>query len=331
MEYASLVVNGTVALEIALKALQIPRGSMVIVPDLSFIATATALANCGMIPIYADISETYFGLTLESVRQKYRVEVKAIVVVHLGGYVNRQIEAIRAFCDEKKIALIEDCAQSLPCRINGKSTGTFGHVGTFSFQSSKIIDSGEGGLVITSSEELYHNIEAITNWGIASPGASERLYTNPVGNYRLSAIQCHLLTQRMVCIKTIINERMERVKTLETVFLNGGLSPVIVPSEPHILDCPFYFMVKSLKKVNTFEPRSEYPMRKSTFVKSILKNLFPDLFEKYLLVNPDNLTNPVADYVLSEIDFINIKQTAAVSPKRLLYGYLGLEKKWVTA
>lgn len=72
-------------------------------------------------------------------------------------------------------------------------------------------------------------------------------------------------------------------------------------------------------------------MRKSTFVKSILKNLFPDLFEKYLLVNPDNLTNPVADYVLSEIDFINIKQTAAVSPKRLLYGYLGLEKKWVTA
>jgi perosamine synthetase len=111
-----LVVNGTTAIEIALKALGLKRGTPVIVPDLSFIATATAVANCGLIPVYADISAEYYGLTLESVKQEYtqHQNTGAVVLVHFGGYVNREIFAIKAFCAAHHLYLLEDCAQG--CR-----------------------------------------------------------------------------------------------------------------------------------------------------------------------------------------------------------------------
>jgi perosamine synthetase len=322
--YISLVGNGTFAIEIALRAFGLKRGTKVIVPDLSFIATATAVANCGMIPLYADISEEYFGLTLESVKQQYYINdnIGAVIVVHFAGYVNRQIFEIKEFCQEKNLYLLEDCAQVFPCTIQGKRVGAIGDAGTFSLQSSKIINCGEGGIITTNSETIAQRCESISNWGLSFPGI-ERDPRIPSSNFRMSAVQSYFILKQMELLDRIVEERLRKYLELKDLAQKYKLEPAIPHEKSGIIDCPFFFPLRSSRrKLNMVEPRSEYPMRKSTMVPSILGFFHPDLFQIYQQKNLTYETERISDKVIREIDFINFRSCESSSSEELIRQYL---------
>jgi perosamine synthetase len=325
-EFAFPVSNGTVAIEIALKALDIPRGSQVLVPDISFIATATSVANCGLVPIYCDISEEYFGLTLDALKSKYNKDVKAVIVVHFGGFVNRAIFAIRDFCKSNNIYLIEDCAQAFSSSVDGKKVGTIGDIGTYSLQTSKLINCGEGGFILTDNEELFIKFEMISNWGYA-PKYSRFDPHIPSSNFRLSAIQCYMVLKQLSMIEEIIDERLRRVYELEKTCGLLGIETSIPQKQERYFDCPFFLPIKSCLKINTIEPRVEYPMRKSNIVKSIFARLYPDLLRIYEEQNIDIDVQWISDRLLKEVDFINIRQNNGLGVMEILKPYQAREAK----
>lgn len=312
------VANGTVAIEIVLKALEIPRGASVIIPDLSFIATATAVANCGLIPVSADISDTYFGLTLESVKESWDESVAAVIVVHLSGIVNREIEHIADFCRKKGVFLIEDCAQAFPCSLDGKKVGTFGTAGTYSFQTSKIVAAGEGGCIATNSESLAVNCLSVANWGYT--GASQT-FAFPCGNYRLSAVQSYLLLRQLGKLPAILEQRFARAKELVDTFRAHGIEPCMPLPDSRFFDCPFFVPIKSEKKLNRIEPRAEYPMRNSKMVRTILAKHFPDLLEPYLAKNSSK-QETVCERVIQSVDFVNIFNYNGIPADQIVKPYL---------
>ncbi len=321
--HVSIVSNGTAAIEVAFKALGLKRGTGVIVPDISFIATATAVANCGLLPVYADVSEQYFGLTLETVKAKYTEEIGAVVLVHFAGYINREIFEIKKFCEEKGIYLVEDCAQVFVCSINGKKAGTIGDIGTFSLQTSKIVNCGEGGIITTNSEELGRKIESISNWGLYI-SEEDRDLSLPSSNYRLSAYQCYFAQKQLDMLEEIIDERLNRISEFEELCQKYSLKTANPPKQPNIVDCPFFFVLKNVTKIHTLAPVGEYPMRNSVLVRSIL-SFNPDLLEKYIRLNGDIHSERASDRLVKQNDFINIHQSYATSCEEMLEKYKQIE------
>ena len=315
------VTNGTHAIEIALRGSGLKRGDAVIIPDISFIATATAVADSGLIPVYADVDPGFFGLSLESLRERYSPVVKAVIVVHFSGFVNRHIFGIKEFCREKNLVLIEDCAQSFSGSASGTKTGALGDLGTFSFQSSKILNAGEGGMISTKNEQLGAECEAVADWGM-SPTFPQRRLDMASSNFRLSAIQCFHLTRQLNEIHQITTTRRTRVEELISCCDKRGIETAFPRQNDDFIDCPFFFPIKSEKRINLIEPREESPMHKSLMVKAIIDRFFPDLAGLYYSLNPSSVTEGFNSLkVVAETNFINISQTAHLSPDDIFSVY----------
>ena len=152
--FALAVANGTVALEIALRAVGVGPGDEVIVPSRTFIATAGAVVAVGAVPVIADIDPSTNNLTALSVARVLTPRTRAVIPVHLGGY-PADVAAIRELTDQLDIAIVEDCAQAHGARAGGQHVGLAGHAGCFSFCQDKILPLGEGGMIIFSDEALY--------------------------------------------------------------------------------------------------------------------------------------------------------------------------------
>lgn len=162
-KYAITFNSGTSALHGIMIALDIKEGDEVIVPGFSFIATANAPLFVGAKPVFADIDEVTYGLDIEDVRNKITNKTKAIIPMHYGGVVCGDIEKLRELCKEKKIYLIEDAAESFGASLNNQKAGTFGIAGMFSFCQTKVFTTGEGGCVVTDSEEIANKLELLRN------------------------------------------------------------------------------------------------------------------------------------------------------------------------
>lgn len=153
--YSICVANGTVALELCLSALGVGSGDEVIVPSRTFIATASACVAQSATPVFADIELDSQCLGLKQIKEKVTENTKAIICVHLAGWAC-DMDEIMAFAQENNIKVIEDCAQSLGGKYNGKMLGTFGDMSAFSFCQDKIMTTGgEGGMVTTNCPNLY--------------------------------------------------------------------------------------------------------------------------------------------------------------------------------
>lgn len=183
-EYAVATSNGTVALDIALKALNIEAGSEVIVPDFTFIATANAALFQNAKPIFADIDERTYKIDPEDVLSKITAKTKAIIGVHLFGH-PFDVRAIKEICEDHHLFLIEDCAQAHGAEYNGQRVGSFGDVGCFSFYATKNMTTGEGGMVTTDNEELKQRLGLIINHG----QSQKYLHTSLGYNYRMTNLQ----------------------------------------------------------------------------------------------------------------------------------------------
>ena len=153
--HAIAVSNGTVALELALHALDLPEGAEVIVTPRSFIASASAVVMAGLRPVFADVDRRSQNLTAASIETRLTPRTGAVVVVHLAGW-PCDMAAIMALCAARGVAVIEDCAQAHGASIGGRPVGAFGDVACFSFCQDKIISTGgEGGLVATNDDGLW--------------------------------------------------------------------------------------------------------------------------------------------------------------------------------
>jgi len=155
VEHAIAVANGTVALELCLEALGIGAGDEVIVPCKTFIASASAVAMRGAIPVIADVDLDSQNLTVQTIEAKRTGKTKAIIAVHLGGW-PCDMPAIMKTAEENGLVVIEDCAQSHGAKIGDQYAGSFGHMAAFSFCQDKIMTTGgEGGMVVTSDKALW--------------------------------------------------------------------------------------------------------------------------------------------------------------------------------
>ena len=196
------VANGSVAIEIALRALGIGPGAEVIVPAYTFVSTATSVLQVGGLPVFADIEPDTYCLDPRYVASRIGSNTRAIIPVHLGGQM-ADMEAIQTLARTHNLAVVEDCAQAIDSAWLGKKAGTWGELGTFSFQANKTITSGEGGLVMTDDAGLSEKVVALRAFGRSvqqeaslkrsSAFASQTLS----GNYRLSEFQAAVLLAQL--------------------------------------------------------------------------------------------------------------------------------------
>lgn len=153
--YAIALANGTVALDLALKALNIKPGDEVVVTSRTFLASVSSIINAGAIPIFADVSLKTQNITATSIKKVLTVNTKAIICVHLAGWPCDMEPIIKLAC-EHNLYIIEDCAQAHGARYKGKSVGSLGNIGCWSFCQDKIMTTGgEGGMVTTNDKELW--------------------------------------------------------------------------------------------------------------------------------------------------------------------------------
>ena len=162
--YAVVMANGTVTMEVALRAAGIGWGDEVIVPAYTFQATAAAPIAAGAIPVIADVDPNNYCLDPKAVEKAISPKTKAIIPVHLGASM-ADMDALMTLADRHDLIVVEDCAHAHGARWNGKGAGTIGHFGSFSLQSSKILTSGEGGILLCRTPELAAKAASIIDCG----------------------------------------------------------------------------------------------------------------------------------------------------------------------
>ena len=156
VKYSIAVSNGTVALDLALRALGISEGDEVIVTPRSFIASVSSVISVGAKPVFADVDINTGNLSEETIRMKITKRTKAIICVHLGG-LPCDMDPIMKLATKSDIYVIEDCAQAHGATYKGKSVGSIGHIGAWSFCQDKIMSTGgEGGMVTTNNKKLWN-------------------------------------------------------------------------------------------------------------------------------------------------------------------------------
>lgn len=176
--YSIAVANGTVALDLALMALNIGEGDEVIVTPRSFIASASAIHNSRATPVFADVDLVSQNITAESINAVLTDKTKAIVCVHLAGW-PCDMRAIKALAEIHGIKILEDCAQAHGAKLDGESVGGLGDIGAWSFCQDKIMTTGgEGGMITTNNAELFEKM-----WSFKDHGKNRYKMENPAESY----------------------------------------------------------------------------------------------------------------------------------------------------
>lgn len=164
-EFAVALGNGTLALDIALKALEVGAGDDVITTSRTFLASASSIVTAGATPIFADVDLNSQNITAESIEAMITDKTKAVIVVHLAG-MPADMDAIMTLSKKYGFYVIEDCAQAHGARYKGRSVGSIGHIGAWSFCQDKIMTTGgEGGMVTTNDEQLWKKMWAFKDHG----------------------------------------------------------------------------------------------------------------------------------------------------------------------
>ena len=220
--------SGTTALHLCLKSLGIKANDEVIVPNFTFIAPINAIIYCGAKPVLVDVDSRNYCLNVESLKNKITKKTKAIIIVHTYGY-PFDVKEIKKIIKDKKIFIIEDCAEAIGSYVNGKHVGLSSDAGTFSFFGNKTISTGEGGLIVFKNK--MHLKKAIS---LRNHSMSEKIkyYHTDVGfNYRITNMQAAIGLAQVEKIKKFINKKIQIAKLYEK-FLSKN-DRIILPQSPH--------------------------------------------------------------------------------------------------
>ena len=187
--YAVPMMNGTVTMEVALRAADIGWGDEVIVPAYTFAATATAPVAAGCIPVIVDVDPNTCCIDPKAAEAAVTPRTKAIIVVHLAAHM-ADMDAIMAIADRHNLIVIEDCAHAHGAKWRDRGAGTIGHFGSFSLQSSKTLTAGEGGVLLCRTAELAERASSIIDCGRAQDPAEEHITYG--ANFRMTELQSSL-------------------------------------------------------------------------------------------------------------------------------------------
>lgn len=175
-QYAIALANGTVALDLAFKALNIGAGDEVIVTSRTFLASVSSIVNAGAIPVFADVDAGSQNITAETIAKVLTEKTRAIVAVHLAGW-PCDMDEIMGLAEQHSLVVIEDCAQAHGAVYKGKPVGSIGHVGAWSFCQDKIMTTGgEGGMVTTNDETLWRKMWSFKDHGKSYEAVYERAH-----------------------------------------------------------------------------------------------------------------------------------------------------------
>ncbi len=210
--------SGTTALEIVLQALDIGPGDEVLVPPYTFVATASAVMRVGATPIFVDVDDSWC-MDPSRVEAAITLKTKAILPVHFGGRVC-ELDVLRAIAERNGIPLIEDACHSWGSKWSGKGTGAIGKCGVFSFQHSKNITAGEGGIILTDDAEFAAKCRSLVNCGRISGGVWYH-HVNLGTNVRLTEIQGAILSAQLTRLEV---QTLHREKNAS--FLTEGLEKI---------------------------------------------------------------------------------------------------------
>lgn len=221
VKYSVGVSSATAGLHLALKSLDVNSGDEVIVPALTFVATANSVIYNNATPILADIDERTFNISPLEIKKKINRKTKAVIVVHYGGQ-SCNMDEILDICNKKNIVVVEDCAHSLGTKFKSSFCGSIGKIGVFSFYPTKMITTGEGGMICTSEKKLADRLSKLRSHAIdIAPDVREKtgqlFYDiNELGyNYRLDEMSAALGNSQLSNLKTIIKKRQECAKVYD--------------------------------------------------------------------------------------------------------------------
>lgn len=241
-KHAIAVANGTVALDLALKALGIGAGDDVIVTSRTFLASASSIVTAGANPIFADVELDSQNISRRTIEAVITSNTKAIICVHLAGWMC-DMDPIMQLADEKGIFVIEDCAQAHGAMYKGKSAGSIGHIGAWSFCQDKIMTTGgEGGMVTTNDEGLWK-----TMWSYKDHGKNfDSVYNkqHPPGfrwlhdsfgtNWRMMEMQAVIGRLQLKQMSEWTSKRNTNMARIQGVFENNPYFTVAKPSADYV-------------------------------------------------------------------------------------------------
>jgi len=226
--------SGTSALHAILLAYGIGESGEMIVPSFTFIATVNCALFVGAKPVFADIEEKTYGLDPSVVQEMITSKTKAVMPIHYGG-MPCQVGVLREIAEDHKILLIEDAAESMGSSVNGRRVGSFGNAAMFSFCGNKVITTGEGGIILTNSGEIYEKLKLIRSHGRQE---TEPYFTTTktldyvaLGyNWRITSLTAALGLSQMKKLEKVVEMRRRNAE-----YLTSKLSKI---SEIKVLDSP---------------------------------------------------------------------------------------------
>jgi dTDP-4-amino-4,6-dideoxygalactose transaminase len=241
-EFAVAVMNGTVALDLAFKALDIGVGDEIIVTSRTFLASISSIVNAGAVPIFADVSKNSQNITPESVCEKISSKTKAILCVHLAGW-SCEMDEMMALANEFNLFVVEDCAQAHGAKYKGKPVGSIGHIGCWSFCQDKIMTTGgEGGMVTTNDRELWSKMWSYKDHGKSWESIYERehapgfrwLHDSFGTNWRMTEMQAAI---GRIQLKRMQNWTAKRIGNANKIWQTAKNLPGLrVPILPEHID-----------------------------------------------------------------------------------------------
>ena len=250
VSHAASVCNGTVAIHLALLALGIGPGDEVIVPTLTYIASANAIAYTGATPVFVDSLASSWQIDPADVRRHITPRTKAIMPVHLYGQ-SCDMDAILAIAAEHKLFVVEDCAEAFGTLYKGRHVGTFGDISTFSFFGNKTITTGEGGMVVTNDKTLSERSRHYKGQGLA---AHREYWHDVIGyNYRMTNVAAAIGLAQLERADELIDKK-RRLAELYREALSG--LPVEMQAE-QVDTRHSYWMISVLVK----DPELRDPLR----------------------------------------------------------------------
>ena len=258
VKYAIGVSNATSALFLSLKSIDIQKNDEVIVPNMTFVATANAIIHAGGKPILVDVNYNDMNISINEIKKAITKKTKAILPVHFAGKAC-DMKKIEKIAKDNNLKLIEDCAHAIGTTINKKHVGTFGEAGCFSFYPTKNITTVEGGMVITNSKKLAERIKNFRNHGITKTLSQRYLgkpweydVVEPGYNFRLDEVRSALGINQLKRIKKI---NVARKSVFE--YYNKNLSKITgidIPVKSIGVDSHHLYIIKVKK---------EYPLSRN--------------------------------------------------------------------
>lgn len=271
-KYAAAFNSGTSALHAILLAYRIKKGDEVIVPSFTFIATANSVLFVGAKPVFADVETKTCGLDPEDVKEKITSRTKAIMPIHCGGLPSR-INELKEIAEDHKLLLLEDAAESLGAKFNGKPVGSFGDAAMFSFCGNKVITTGEGGMIVTDEQDIYERLKLIRSHGRAETedyftSARKMDYVTLGYNWRMSNITAALGISQLAKLNKAISMRRKNAAYMSKHLSN--ISGIKVPKPP-----AGYFHVYQMYTIEvTDEKRSRDEIKNHLTDKGIMTKVY---------------------------------------------------------